>query len=43
MVALEIDSYIYKRGQGKSTSILAVKTFADSSSNKNNENSNIAV
>ena len=40
MVGLEIDSYISKRGKGKSTSYFVRKEFIDSSSNEKNEGSN---
>ena len=40
MVGLEIDSYISKRGKGKSASYFVRKKFIDSSSNEKNENSN---
>ena len=40
MVGLETDSYISKRGKGKSTSYFVRKEFIDSSSNEKNEGSN---
>ena len=43
MVGLEIDSYISKRGKGKSASYFVRKKFIDSSSNEKNENSNNGI
>ena len=43
MVALEIDGYIFKRGNRKSASYFVRKNFIYSSSNKKNENSNNGI
>ena len=43
MVGLEIDSYISKRGKGKSASHFVRKKFIDSSSNEENKASNNGI
>ena len=43
MVALEIDSYIFERGKGRSTSYFVRTNYIDSSSNEKNENSNNGI
>ena len=43
MAGLEIDSYIFKRGKGKSASYFVRKKSIDSSSNDKNENSNNGI
>ena len=43
MVTLEIDSYIFERGKGRSTSYFVRKNYIDSSSNEKNETSNNGI